>query len=90
MSAFAIVSPRLVQVGGGAVAGLVEVLAKFGLSRPLVVPDPVLVSTGLLRRCTAPLDAAGIAYAVFGDTIPAPADTVHEAGVAVLGQERHD
>ena len=90
MSNFAIVSPRLMQVGGGSVAGLVDVLAKFGLRRPLVVTDPVMVSTGLLRRCTEPLDAAGIAYAVFSDTIPEPTDTVIVAGVAVLGAGKHD
>jgi hypothetical protein len=32
-----IAAPRMLQVGGGAVRQIVEVLGKFGLSRPLVV-----------------------------------------------------
>ena len=55
----AIVSPRLMLVGGGATSELPGVLAKFGLTRPLVVTDPYMVSSGLVRRCLDPLEAAG-------------------------------
>jgi alcohol dehydrogenase class IV len=87
---FAIVLPRAIQFGGGSVAGIAELLGKFGLQRPLVVTDPVMVSTGLLRRCTDPLTAAGIVHAVFSDTIPEPTDTIVEAGVKVLAAGGHD
>ena len=40
-----IAAPRMLQVGGGAVRQIAEVLAKFGLSRPLVVTDPFMVSS---------------------------------------------
>jgi alcohol dehydrogenase class IV len=66
------------------------VLDQFGLRRPLIVTDPVMVATGLLRRCTDPLDMAGVAYAVFSDTVPEPDDTVIEAGVARLTAGEHD
>ena len=36
-----IAAPRLLLVAGGAVRQIAEVLAKFGLSRPLVVTRPV-------------------------------------------------
>ena len=39
-----IASPRLLLVGGGTVRQLAEILGKFGLSRPLVVSDPIMVS----------------------------------------------
>jgi alcohol dehydrogenase class IV len=77
-------APRQLLVGGGTVGRIAEVLANFGLRRPLVVTDPVMVATGLLGRCLAPLEAAGITPAVFSDTVPEPLDTVVEAGVAVL------
>ena len=80
----AIVSPRLMLVGGGSVREVAGVLAKFGLSRPLVVTDPYMVRSGLVRRCLDPLEAAGIAAAVFSDTVPEPTDTVVEAGVQRL------
>lgn len=79
-----IVSPRLMRIGGGAVNQVAEVLALFGLSRPLVVTDPWMVSSGTVERCLAPLRAAGIEAEVFADTVPDPTDTVVAAGAAVL------
>jgi len=85
-----LVSPRLMLVGGGSVAELAGVLAKFGLSRPLVVTDPYMVRSGLVRRCLDPLEAAGIAAAVFSDTVPEPTDTVIDAGAALLQAGLYD
>jgi glycerol dehydrogenase-like iron-containing ADH family enzyme len=83
-------SPRLLLAAGGAVREVAAVLGKFGLSRPLVVTDPFMVSSGLVRRCLDALEAAGIAFAVFSDTVPDPTDTVIEAGVAVLAAGDYD
>src|SRR5258708_19073688 len=83
-------SPRLLLVSAGAVRQVADVLAKFGLSRPLVVTDPFMVSSGLLRNCLDPLAAAGLAVSVFSDTVPDPTDTVIEAGVAELNKGDFD
>ena len=80
----ALLSPRVMLVGAGAVAEVAAVLARLGLSRPLVVTDPFMVSSGLLRRCLDPLAAAGVAASVFSDTVPDPTDTVVQAGVAAM------
>jgi len=85
-----VVSPRLILVGGGAVAEVPLALKTFGLARPLVVTDPFMVSSGLVRRCLGPLEAAGVAAEVFSDTVPEPTDTVIEAGVARLAQGSYD
>jgi alcohol dehydrogenase class IV len=79
-----IAAPRMLQVGGGAVRQIAELLGKFGLSRPLVVTDPFMVSSRHVQHCLEPLASAGIAVAVFSDTVPDPTDTVVEAGVAEL------
>ncbi len=79
-----IVSPRLLLVGGNAVAQVAEVLGKLRLSRPLVVTDPFMVSSGMVERVLGPLREAGIAASVFSDTGADPTDTVVEAGVALL------
>jgi alcohol dehydrogenase class IV len=85
-----LVAPRLMVMGGGAVAKLAEVLATLGLSRPLIVTDPFMVSSGMVERALAPLRAAGIAFEVFSDTVPDPTDTVIEAGVSVLKAGQFD
>jgi alcohol dehydrogenase class IV len=77
-------------IGGGAVAEIAALLGKFGLTRPLVVTDPFMVSSGLAERCFGPLRAAGLPVAVFSDTIPEPTDTVVQAGIAFLRQGEHD
>jgi alcohol dehydrogenase class IV len=85
-----IVSPRLIRVGGGAVGQVAEVLAAFGLSRPLVVSDPWMVSSGTIDKALAPLRAAGLAPAIFAETVPDPTDTVIEAGVAAFRAGAYD
>jgi alcohol dehydrogenase class IV len=87
---FNLVSPRTMLVGGGSVGEAAAVLARFGLTRPLVVTDPFMVSSGLLRRLLDPLAAAGIMADVFSDTIPEPTDTVVVAGVAALRAGQYD
>jgi alcohol dehydrogenase class IV len=84
------VSPRLLMIGGGAVGKLAEVLAQFGLSKPLVVTDPWMVSSGTVEKALAPLRAAGMSPSVFSETVPDPTDTVIEAGVAAMKAGDHD
>ena len=83
-------APRLLLVSAGAVRQIADVLGKFGLSRPLVVTDPFMVSSGHVRHCLDALTAAGIAVSVFSDTVPDPTDTVVEAGVAILNKGDYD
>ncbi len=81
---FGIVAPRTQLVGGGTVGQVATLLRTLGLSRPLVVTDPYMVSSGLVRRCLDPLEAAGITAAVFSDTVPEPVDTVIATGAALV------
>jgi alcohol dehydrogenase class IV len=83
-------SPRLLLVSAGAVRQIADVLAKFGLSRPLIVTDPFMVSSGHLRNCLDPLTAAGLAVSIFSDTVPDPTDIVIEAGVVELNKGDFD
>ena len=85
-----IAAPRQMLVAGGAVKQLPELLARFGLSRPLIVSDPMMVKLGLIDRVLAPLAAAGIKAAVFSDTIPEPTDTVIETGAAEFAKAPYD
>jgi len=64
------------------------------MSATIVSPRLMLVGGGsvkeVLRRCLDPLEAAGIAAAVFSDTVPEPTDTVIDAGAALLQAGLYD
>src|SRR5262249_55237900 len=79
-----ITAPRLMAIGGGALAELPRILAQLGLARPLIVTDPYIAGSGILDRATVLLDRAGIAWAVFSDTVPDPTTEVIGIGVERL------
>jgi alcohol dehydrogenase class IV len=87
---FQLYSPRVMLVGGGTVAEVASLLDRLGLARPLLVTDPFMVSSGLVRLCLDPLAAAGIVCAVFSDTVADPTDTVVRAGVAAMVEQKFD
>ena len=87
---FTLVAPRAIVVGGGAVAEIAGLLGRFGLSRPLVVTEPNMVSSGLLARCLDPLARAGVRHSVFSGAVCEPTDISVEAGVAVLRAGAYD
>ena len=85
-----IAAPRMMLVGGGTVAQVADVLKKFSLTRPLVVSDPFMVSSGMIERVLAPLRAAGLNPGVFSDTVPEPVDTIINNGVQVVKAGNYD
>jgi alcohol dehydrogenase class IV len=76
--------PEMLRIGGGAVAALPEVLSAVGIRRPLLVTDPFLANSPLLASATQPLNAAGIEFDLFADTVSDPTTGVIEDGVRRL------
>jgi alcohol dehydrogenase class IV len=85
-----VTTPRLMAVGGGALAELPAMLRRLGLDRPLVVTDPYIASCGILDQATALLDGAQIRWSVFSDTVPDPTTTVVETGTRLLAEGGFD
>ena len=85
-----ITMPRLMSVGGGALAELPAVMARFDLTRPLIVTDPYIARSGILDRATALLDKAQLPWSVFSDTVSDPTTEVIETGVAILRDGNFD
>ena len=85
-----ITTPRLMAVGGGAVAELPGMLRRLGLANPLIVTDPFIERSGHLERATAYLDRAGISWMVFSDTVADPTTAVVEAGTRRLAEGHFD
>ncbi|HVH76728.1 MAG TPA: iron-containing alcohol dehydrogenase [Stellaceae bacterium] len=85
-----ITTPRLIAIGGGALAELPALLGRFGLKAPLFVTDPFIARSGSLDRARSLLEGAGIAAQVFADTVPDPTTAAIEAGVGRLGEGQFD
>ena len=82
--------PRTIRIGGGVLNELPEVLAAAGLSRPLIVTDAWMVSSGLLARVEGLLTSAGIAARAFTEVVPDPTVASIEAGCGFLAEGDHD
>ncbi|MEQ1540929.1 MAG: iron-containing alcohol dehydrogenase [Novosphingobium sp.] len=82
--------PRTIRIGGGVLAELPAVLAQNGLSRPLIVTDGWIESSGLLARVQDLLAKAGIAARAFTGVVPDPTVASVEAGCAFLAEGDHD
>jgi alcohol dehydrogenase class IV len=85
-----ITTPRLMAVGGGALAELPATLHRLGLANPLIVTDPFLVRSGHLDRATVYLDRAGIEWAVFSETVADPTTAVVKTGALRLAEGDFD
>lgn len=82
--------PRTIRIGGGTLGELPEVLAQAGLSRPLIVTDGWMASSGLLERVEELLAAAGMAARAFSGVVPDPTVASVEAASAFLREGSHD
>ncbi len=76
--------PRIIRIGGGALDDLPSAMAQCALSRPLIITDAYLVSSGRVKQLTAALAQAGIIAAVFADTVPDPTVAVVDAALDLI------
>jgi alcohol dehydrogenase class IV len=85
-----ITTPRLLSVGGGALAELPAVMARLGLKHPLIVTDPFIAKSRILDKATDLLDGATMTWAVFQDTVSDPTTEVIDIGVEKLREAPYD
>jgi alcohol dehydrogenase class IV len=83
-------APRLMLIGGGAIAETGAVLRRLDCARPLIVSDPYMQSSGVLDRLLGILSTAGIAAGCFVETVPDPTSDIIEEGVGRLLAGRFD
>jgi alcohol dehydrogenase class IV len=82
--------PPDIQVGGGVSERVGELASGSGLTRVLVVTDPVMVDSGVAGRVAERLEDAGIATATFSDITGEPTTDFVDAGVAALRAHEAD
>lgn len=82
--------PRIIRVGGGALAELPDALGQCQLARPFIVTDPYLRDSGMLDRLLAVLGEAGITARCFTETAPDPTVALIERALSALHEGDHD
>ena len=82
--------PTAVRFGAGRIAELGEACRAAGMSRPLVVTDPVVAGLPIAERAMAVLREAGLEATLFSDVAPNPVGANVEAGVAAYRAGGHD
>ena len=82
--------PTSVRFGAGRIAELADAVKSAGISRPLLVTDPVLAKLPITARAREVLEAGGVPAKVFSDVKPNPVAANVEAGVTALRAGNHD
>jgi len=73
--------PSVTLIGIGASKEIPGKIKALGGKKPLIVTDPGIVATGILKQVTDILDAAKVKYEVYDKTIPNPTDANVAEGV---------
>ncbi|EKO37770.1 MAG: alcohol dehydrogenase, class IV, partial [Solidesulfovibrio magneticus str. Maddingley MBC34] len=82
--------PSVTLIGIGASKQIPEKIKALGGSKPLIVTDKGVVKVGICKQITDLLDAAGMKYHVYDETIPNPTDENVHKGVEVYKKEGCD
>jgi alcohol dehydrogenase len=82
--------PSVTLIGIGAAKEIPAKIKALGGTKPLIVTDKGITGAGITKEVTDLLDAAGMSYVVFDETIPNPTDINVHDGVAVYEKNACD
>jgi alcohol dehydrogenase class IV len=85
-----ILIPSILKIGGGSLAEVPELLLRLQCKRPLIVTDPFLMKGQLPGALQRAIEDAGIACAIFSETVGDPISAIVDAGVSVFVGNDHD
>ena len=82
--------PSVTLIGIGAAKQIPEKVKALGGSKPLVVTDKGITACGLIKQITDLLDAQGMKYEVYDETVPNPTDKNVHDGVDIYRKKKCD
>ncbi len=85
-----ILLPKYINIGGGAVKKINDILDSLNCSRPIIITDKVIINLGLLETLEKELTSMQTIYKVFSDTIPEPTARSIEKGVIEIKNGDYD
>jgi alcohol dehydrogenase class IV len=82
--------PRMAKIGAGAVEEIGNVVTQLGFSRPVLVTDKFMTTTGVSQRVLEQLSAAGLSPTIFDGVVPDPTTDSLDEGVKVIDDHAAD
>ena len=86
----AVVLPRIMEIGAGALRKLPSIVQSLGGKKPLIITDKMMVQLGYIERIQNLLSTAGLSADIFDDTEPEPTAASIEAGVQCVLDNNYD
>ena len=79
-----IILPKFMNIGGGKVKSVTDVLKKINCKNPLIITDKTMVKLNIIEPLEKALTDMQIRYKIFDDTMPEPTAKSIENGVSAL------
>ncbi|MGY0625786.1 MAG: iron-containing alcohol dehydrogenase [Paraglaciecola chathamensis] len=82
--------PKIMQIGAGAINALPATLEQLGCHYPCIITDSTMVRLGYTESITDLLNAHGLAYGLFSETMAEPSEDSILPAVALVQREKYD
>ena len=79
-----IILPKFMNIGGGKITSVTDVLKKINCKNPLIITDKTMVKLNIIEPLEKALTDMQIRYKIFDDTMPEPTAKSIENGVSTL------
>ena len=85
-----ILLPNYLNIGGGSIKKITDVLKSMNCKSPIIITDKTLVKLGALNSLEENLTSMQIRYTIFKDTIPEPTASSIKKGVLAIKNGKYD
>ena len=79
-----IILPKFMNIGGGKIKSVTDILKKINCKYPLIITDKTMVELNIIEPLEKALTDMQIRYKIFDDTVPEPTAKSIENGVSTL------
>ena len=79
-----IILPKFLNIGGGKIKSVTDILKKINCNNPLIITDKTMVKLNIIEPLEKALTNMQIRYKIFDDTMPEPTAQSIENGVSTL------
>ena len=79
-----IILPKFMNIGGGTVKSVTDILKKLNCKNPIIITDKTMVKLNIIEPLERALTDTQIRYKIFDDTMPEPTAKSIENGVSEL------